>query len=190
MGSYTVGAFINFVLNFFFLRGSLSLESSTGGMAYSAHSSHSDDVLSEPGSLEPFESSLLSSGRVVQEEEESLTTTTLSLSKNNLSSSVKAPCSLDKSDPWHTGGALLSEKLASISKGKDCLLNDQSGRSFMEFSSNKRFNTICVHVNYLFITRCLTMKFFIPYSDTLSSVPFLEPQPETISMSIPTMVSW
>ena len=56
MGSYTVGAFINFVLNFFFLRGSLSLESSTGGMAYSAHSSHSDDVLSEPGSLEPFES--------------------------------------------------------------------------------------------------------------------------------------
>ena len=117
-------------------------------MAYSAHSSHSDDILSEPGSLEPFESSLLSSGRVVQEEEESLTTTTLSLSKNNLSSSVKAPCSLDKSDPWHTGGALLSEKLAStcISKGKDCLLNDQSGRSFMESSSNKRFNNICVHV--------------------------------------------
>ena len=98
-------------------------------MAYSAHSSHSDDVLSEPGSLEPFESSLLSSGRVVQEEEESLTTTTLSLSKNNLSSSVKAPCSPDESDPWLAGRALLSEKLASISKGKDCLLNDQSGRS-------------------------------------------------------------
>ena len=34
------------------------------------------------------------------------------------------------------------------------------------------------------------MKFFIPYSDALSSVPFLEPQPEIISMSIPTMVSW
>ena len=132
--------------NFFFFSGSLSLESSTGGMAYSAHCSHSDDVLSEPGSLEPFESSLLSSGRVVQEEE-SLTTTTQSLSKNNLSSSVKAPCSLDESDPWHTGGALLSEKLASISKGKDCLLNDQSGRSFMESSTNKRFNNICVHVH-------------------------------------------
>ena len=28
------------------------------------------------------------------------------------------------------------------------------------------------------------MKFFIPYSDALFSVPFLEPQPETISMSI------
>ena len=132
---------------FFFFRGSLSLESSTGGMAFSAHSSHSDDVLSEQGSLEPFESSLLSSSRVVQEEEEeSLTTTTLSLSKNNLSSSVKAPCSLDKSDPWHAGGALLSEKLASISKGKDCMLNDQSGRSFMESSTNKRFNNICVHI--------------------------------------------
>ena len=138
-----------FVLNFFFFRGSLALESSTGEMAYSAHSSHSDDVLSEQGSLEPFESSLLSSGRVVQEEEESLTTTTLSLSKNNLSSSVKAPSSLDESDPWLAGGALLSEKLASISKGKDCLLNDQSGRSFMESSSNKRFNNICVHVHSL-----------------------------------------
>ena len=136
--------------NFFFFRGSLALESSTGGMAYSAHSSHSDDVLSEPGSLEPFESSLLSSGRVVhEEEEEGLTTTTLSLSKNNLSFSVKAPCSLDESDPWHTGGALLSEKLASISKGKDCLLNDQSGRSFMESSSNKRYNNIFVHVHSL-----------------------------------------
>ena len=76
---------INFVHNFFFFRGSLALESSTGGMAYSAHSSHSDDVLSEPGSLEPFESSLLSSGRVVhEEEEEGLTTTTLSLSKTIL----------------------------------------------------------------------------------------------------------
>ena len=33
------------------------------------------------------------------------------------------------------------------------------------------------------------MKFFIPYSDALSSVSFLEPQPETISMSIPTILT-
>ena len=35
------------------------------------------------------------------------------------------------------------------------------------------------------------MKFFIPYNDALSSVPFLEPQPETISMSIQYLhVQW
>ena len=120
-----------FVLNFFFFRGSLALESSTGEMAYSAHSSHSDDVLSEQGSLEPFESSLLSSGRVVQEEEESLTTTTLSLSKNNLSSSVKAPSFNRRIRPlacWQSS-SVIREACFIYLKERTCLLNDQSGRS-------------------------------------------------------------